>query len=118
MSTMICEDLSIRTLTREELALAAGGHPFEESFADAALYRAGVSFVNCVFGRDEYYVGSRRIDKELARTLRSESTVLWKEKYADSANLVDFMREWKQVLNDKYSISWDGRLGTHSCHFS
>ena len=48
-----------------------------------------------------------------SRTLRSESTKLWNAKYAGSADLVGYLREWKQVLASDYGIDWNGRLGTY-----
>ena len=30
-------------LTMDEMAAVAGGHPFEEKFADYSLYRAGIT---------------------------------------------------------------------------
>ena len=100
-------------MTAAEMETIAGGSPFEDSFADAALYRAGVSFENVCFGSDRFYVGSTQISKELARTLRAESTKLWESKYASSADLVGYLREWKQTLASDYTISWNGQLGTY-----
>ena len=100
-------------LTHAELETAAGGHPFEECFGDTARYRAGVSYQNVVFGSDRYYVGSTQISKSLAKTLRSESKKLWEDKYSKQADLVGYLREWKQILDDKYDIEWDGKLGTY-----
>ncbi len=111
---MTPEETMIRKeLTDAEAEIVAGGSPFEDCFGDDALYRAGVSYENVCFGSDRYYVGSTKIDKELARTLRSESTKLWNSKYAASADLVGYLREWKQVLASSYSIDWNGRLGTY-----
>ena len=107
---------AVRTeLTPAELETVAGGHPFEESFADIALYRAGVSYVNTVFGSDEYYIGSTRISKELAKSLRSRSSSLWKSSYAESGNYVSYAKEWKKILANEYGISWDGLMGSYSC---
>ena len=103
-----------RLLSTEETEIVAGGHPFEESFADEKLYRAGISFTNCIFGSDEFRIGSTEISKDLARTLRTRSANLWKERYAANADLVGYIREWKGVLADNYSISWNGLLGTYS----
>ncbi len=110
MMNPVCE---IKELNLDELNEAAGGHPFEEAFADDNLYRAGVSFRNTIFGSDEFYVNSTRISKETARTLRSESKKLWNSKYAASADLVGYLREWKQVLANNYGLTWDGTLGTY-----
>ena len=107
------ETMIRKELTDAETEIVAGGSPFEDCFGDTALYRAGVSFENVCFGSDRYFVGSRQIDKELARKLRSESTKLWDSKYAGSADMVGYLREWKQVLADDYNIDWNGRLGTY-----
>ena len=102
-----------RILTAEETERVAGGHPFEESFADENLYRAGVSFTNTIFGSDEFRIGSTGISKDLARALRSRSSTLWKKNYAANADLVGYIREWKGVLANEYGISWNGVLGTY-----
>ncbi len=107
------ETMIRKELTDAETEIVAGGSPFEDCFGDVALYRAGVSFENVCFGSDRYFVGSRQIDKELARKLRSESTKLWDSKYAGSADMVGYLREWKQVLASDYNIDWNGRLGTY-----
>ncbi|MBR2434791.1 MAG: hypothetical protein IKB22_04905 [Lentisphaeria bacterium] len=107
------ETMIRKELTDAETEIVAGGSPFEDCFGDIALYRAGVSFENVCFGSDRYFVGSKKIDKELARTLRSESTKLWNSKYASSADMVGYLREWKQVLASDYNIDWNGRLGTY-----
>ena len=101
-------------LTQEEMNTVAGGHPFEECFGDAALYRAGISYVNCIFGADEYWINNTRISKDLARSLRARSTELWNNRYADSADLVGFIREWKSILLNVYGIGWNGAVGTRS----
>lgn len=98
-------------MTYEEMETVAGGHPFEECFGDTALYRAGVSYQNVIFGSDRYYVGSKQISKDLAKTLRAESDKLWKSKYEAQADLVGYLREWKEILDDKYDIEWDGTPG-------
>ncbi len=101
-------------LTLDTLSTAAGGHPFEEAFADKALYRAGVSFKNTFFGSDEFYVNGTRISKDLARTLRDESTRVWFGSYAAYGDMVGYMREWKKTLKDKYNLDWNGQMGTYS----
>lgn len=116
MNSMLQDKELMNEVGLEELETAAGGHPFEESFGDIRLYRAGVSYVNCAIGADEYYVGSQRITKDLARTLRSESTELWRSKYAEKADLVGYLRDWKQTLSSKYSINWNGQMGEYSFH--
>lgn len=100
-------------LTAAEMETVAGGSFLEETFADIALYRAGVSYDNCAFGADRFRVGDKAISKELARKLRDESTKLWNEKYRDSADMVGYLREWAQVLSDEHNIEWDGRLGRY-----
>ncbi len=101
-------------LTLSELETATGGHPFEECFGDTALYRPGVSYVNTVFGDDEYYVGSTRISKDLARTLRARSSALGNKNYAESGDYVKYAREWKAILATEYGISWNGLMGSYS----
>ncbi len=103
-------------ITMEQLECVAGGQPFEEAFADTALYRAGVSFVNVIFGSDEFYVNGTAISKDTAKDLREKSKKLWKEKYAQSGDYVAYAREWKQVLKDDYDLSWNGLMGTYSVH--
>ena len=114
MNTIPQEDMILEELTAADMEPIAGGSPFESSFADSALYRAGVSFENVCFGSDRFYIGSQQISKDLARTLRDESTKLWNAKYAQTANLVDYMREWKETLASKYNISWNGKLGSYA----
>ncbi len=105
-------------LTDEEMTATAGGHPFEESFGDAALYRAGITYVNCVFGADEYWIGSTRISKDQAKMFRALSTKLWNDNFKDTADLVGFIRAWKNILQVDYGISWDGILGKYRASFS
>ena len=100
-------------LSFEEMETVVGGHELEEKFADAALYRAGVSFVNCLFGEDEFYVGSTRISKSLAKALRARSSALWSASYAESGDMVGYLREWKSILANEYGLSWNGQLGTY-----
>ena len=88
----------------------AGGHPFEDCFGDDDLHRAGVTYVNTVFGDDEYYIGSTRISKDLARKLREHSRQVWRN-YSASGKLVDYCREWKLILANQYGIDWNGVLG-------
>ena len=52
------------TLDLKELDKVSGGHPFESVYADDDLHRAGVSYVNTVFGYDKYFLGSTPISKE------------------------------------------------------
>lgn len=105
-------DRTPKELTSEELNSVAGGHPFESSFGDNALYRAGVSYVNTIFGADEYYIGTLKISKDQARELREYSTNVWK-KYSASGDYIGYAREWKQILQDEYGISWDGQIGSY-----
>lgn len=101
----------LEEMTYEEMEPIAGGHPFEECFGDTALYRTGVSYQNVIFGSNRYYVGSKQISKDLAKTLRAESYKLWKSKYEVQADLVGYLREWKEILDDKFDIEWDGTPG-------
>ena len=112
--TMNREDTLQIELNQAEMETISGGSPFEDIFADTALYRAGVSIENVCFGSDRYYVGSQKIEKELARTLRSRSTELWESKYAATADFVGYLREWKQTMAKDYGISWNGLLGTYA----
>ena len=100
-------------LDLDTLELVAGGHPFEDCFGDNDLHRAGVTYVNTVFGSDEYFIGSKKIDKELARQLRERSSKVW-SKYSAEGNYIDYAREWKQILLKDYGISWDGQLGKNT----
>ena len=111
---MKVENTGIMELNEMEMATIAGGSPFEECFADSALYRAGVTFDNVCFGKDRFYVGSTRISKELARTLRSKSTELWNSKYSASADFVGYLREWKQTLQNEYHLQWNGQVGDYN----
>ncbi len=105
-------EIKERKLTVQELDQIAGGHPFEDCFWDEDLYRAGVSYYNTVFGDDEYYIGSTRISKDLARLLREKSKNVWR-KYAASGDYLNYAREWKALLANQYNIDWDGQIGTY-----
>ena len=109
------DELRMNELSMEEMEQAAGGHPFEDCFGDIALYRAGVTYVNVVFGSDRYYIGSTQIDKELARQLRAESTEIWKAYFAESGDFVGFAQLWKAILATKDGISWNGLMGEYQC---
>ena len=109
----ICMAPERTEMTMAEMESVAGGHPFEEAFYDTALYRAGVSFVNVVFGDDEFYVNGRRISKSTAKELRERSSKLWKAKYAESGDYVAYAREWKEILDDDYGLNWNGLMGTY-----
>ncbi len=111
--TMTMDKDMMNEVDLDTLSTAAGGHPFEECFYDKALYRAGVSFANTIFGSDEFYVNGTQISKDLARTLRAESTKVWNERYASSGDLVGYLREWKGTMKNKYGLDWNGQLGTY-----
>ena len=104
--------MKTKELNRIEMDQVAGGHPFEDSFWDPDLYRAGISYYNTILGSDEYYIGSTRISKDLARSLRERSRQVWR-KYSDSGDYVSFAREWKAILANDYGIAWDGQIGTY-----
>lgn len=105
--------INLTELLDEELDQIAGGHPFEDCFGDNDLHRAGVTYINTVFGNDEYYIGSTRISKDLARSLRERSRELWKQ-FSSTGDYVAYARIWKQILADEYGISWDGQMGKNS----
>lgn len=105
-------NIIIKELDLETLEEVTGGHPFEEKFGDNDLHRAGVTFVDVFFGDDEYYIGSVRISKDLARELRSRSAAVWRN-YSASGSYVDYAREWKLILLNEYGISWNGAIGTN-----
>ena len=110
----VYEEYIVQELGLNELETVSGGHPFEESFGDINLYRAGVSYVNVCFGDDEYYVGSTRISKDLAKALRERSMAFWKAGYAATGDYVQYARAWKQILANEYGIAWDGLMGSYS----
>ena len=107
-------------LTLDEMAEIAGGHPFEEKFADYALYRAGItceehffSDDDCeehFFSDDEFRIGSTGISKSLAKSLRSRSAKLWAD-YSASGDYVAYARVWKGILANEYGIAWNGEMG-------
>ena len=103
-------DKRIKILNLNEMEQVAGGHPFEEKFADYALYRAGIVVEYHFWSSDEFRIGSTNISKDLAKALRSHSTKVWAG-YSESGDFVAFAREWKQILANQYGISWDGRIG-------
>lgn len=98
------------TLTLDEMAGVAGGHPFEEKFADYSLYRAGITCEYHMFDDDEFRIGSTRISKALAKSLRSRSAKVWKG-YSASGDFVEYARTWKSILRNEYGITWNGELG-------
>ena len=97
-------------LTMDEMAAVAGGHPFEEKFADYSLYRAGITCEEHFFDDDEFRIGSTRISKSLAKSLRSRSAKLWVD-YSASGDYVAYARVWKTILANEYGISWNGEMG-------
>ena len=106
------KDIKEKKLTAHEMDQVAGGHPFEDCFWDADLYRAGVSYHRTFFGSDEYYIGSTQIPKELARKLRERSRNVWRN-YSASGDYLNYAREWKAILANEYNINWDGQIGTY-----
>ncbi|MBR3341663.1 MAG: hypothetical protein IKG30_08580 [Clostridiales bacterium] len=102
-----------KTLDLEVLDKVSGGHPLESVYADDDLHRAGVSYVNTVFGYDKYYLGSTPISKELAMALRARSADVWK-KYAKAGDYIGYAREWKEILLCEYELSWNGEIGSNS----
>ncbi len=100
----------IRILTLNELEEIAGGHPFEEKFADYDLYRAGITCEMHFFSSDEFRIGSTNISKDLAKALRARAKKVWAP-YAAAGNYVDYAREWKGILAAEYGITWNGQMG-------
>ncbi|MBQ1364455.1 MAG: hypothetical protein IIY60_01450 [Clostridia bacterium] len=97
-------------LTLDEMEAIAGGHPFEEKFADYALYRAGITCDEHMFGSDEFRIGSTKISKDLAKSLRSRSSKVWAN-YSASGDYVAYARAWKVILANEYGIAWNGEMG-------
>ena len=97
-------------LTLDEMEAIAGGHPFEEKFADYALYRAGITCDEHMFGSDEFRIGSTKISKDLAKSLRSRSSKVWAN-YSASGDYVAYARAWKVILANEYGIAWNGAMG-------
>ena len=107
---MTIEHTAPETLTFWEMEQIAGGHPFEEKFADYSLYRAGITCEEHFFSDDEFRIGSRNISKSLAKSMRSRSQKLWAS-YSASGDYVAYARAWKQILANEYGISWNGEMG-------
>lgn len=97
-------------LTLDEMAEIAGGHPFEEKFADYSLYRAGITCEMHFFDDDEFRIGSTSISKSLAKSLRTRSAKLWAD-YSASGDYIAYARVWKKILADEYGIAWNGEMG-------
>lgn len=97
-------------LTMDEMAAVAGGHPFEEKFADYSLYRAGITCEMHFFDDDEFRIGSTNISKDLAKSLRTRSAKLWAS-YSNSGDYIAYAKAWKKILADEYGISWNGEMG-------
>lgn len=106
----------MKQISLYEMDMVAGGQPFESDFCCTEMYRAGITYENVFFGADRYYIGKTRISKEKARELMERSEDLWDSLFAESGDLVGFIREWKRMLWVMYGISWDGQLGTYSFH--
>ena len=115
-----------KELIEDELEAINGGGPAVGGFWEGEIgpglkhidiYRAGVTYVNCAFGNDEFYINSRRISKDLANTIVVEAYDVWVKKYRDNGDLVGFTREWQQTLMTKWSISWDGKMGEYKTAF-
>lgn len=108
---------SKRELTNEELYTVCGGSFWESEVGcnDGCkyidYYRSGLTYVDSAFGSDEYYIGSKRISKDLANELVVYGRDLWAEKYMASGDLVGFTKEWKMILSGTYGINWDGKMG-------
>ena len=121
ISTIARSDIQIKrtelimknTLDIETLDKVSGGHPFESVYADDDLHRAGVSYVNTVFGYDKYFLGSTPISKDLAMELRTRSAAVW-QKYAASGDYIAYAREWKIILLNEYNLIWNGEIGSNS----
>ena len=111
-----------KELTAEELSTVNGGGFWEgeagggKGVKYSDYWRCGISFKACAFTRDEYYIGGTRISKDKAETIVLHGNEVWK-KYKDSADLVGFTREWKQILNNTYGIQWNGACGSKSFGF-
>ncbi len=114
---------SIKALTDEELSTVSGGSFWESEIGSEDrckyidIYRSGVTYVNCAFGSDEFYVGSKRISKDLANEITVAGRNLWRDKYESSADMVGFTKEWKMILANKYGINWDGKMGERKLQF-
>lgn len=112
MNTLVAD--SIKKLTDEELYSVCGGSFLEGEIGGGKyidIYRAGVTYVNCAFGSDEFYVGNTRISKQMADSIVRQSRELWSRKYQASGDLIGFSREWKTILMNDYGIAWDGKMG-------
>ena len=107
----------MRELTRNEIDTVSGGGFYESYYGDANLYRAGISYVNCAFTLDEYWIGDTRISKDTAIAMRERSMKIWQDKYSESGNLVGFIKEWRMILLNEYGIKWDGKCGEYSVGF-
>ena len=102
---------TVRILTDQEMEQIAGGHPFEEKFADYALYRAGITCNMHFFSSDEFLIGSTKISKALAKTLRDYSKKVWAN-FSATGDYVNYARVWKAILLTEYGISWNGEMGS------
>ncbi len=100
----------VTPLALDEMAEVAGGHPFEEKFADYSLYRAGITCEEHFFDDDEFRIGSTRISKSLAKSLRERSKKVWAD-YSASGDYVAYARVWKAILANEYGIAWNGEMG-------
>lgn len=115
MKTLV--NAGINKLTDEELSTVCGGSCLESEIGSddgckyIDIYRSGVTYVNCAFGADEFYVGSKRISKDLANELTVSGRNLWRDKYAKAGDLVGFTKEWRMILKNTYGIDWDGKMG-------
>lgn len=112
MSTLTTE--SIKKISEDDLSLVCGGSFWEGEIGGGKyidIYRAGVTYVNCAFGSDEFYIGKTKISKQTADSLVRQSRVLWSSKYQASGDLIGFSREWKAILMNNYGIAWDGKMG-------
>ena len=115
MSNAIAND-NVRELSNEELESVYAGSFLEGEIGGGKridIYRAGVTYVNCAFGSDEFYIGSQRIPKETADEIVRQGRKLWNAKYMSSGDLIGFSREWKTVLMQNWGISWNGKMGEY-----
>lgn len=108
----------IKKISMEEASMICGGYIGESEIGSEArckyidIYRSGITYVGCFFGYDEFYIGSRRISKNLADELTVKGRDLWEKNYRESGDLVGFTREWKMILTNDYGINWDGKMGS------
>lgn len=107
------EETGRQEMDQQEMETVAAGTCLEAGgIAGWAAYRAGITCNINFFNGDTFFIGSTQISKDQAASLKAESTAIWNSKYAEAGDLVGFIREWKGILNSKYGIQWNGRVGT------